>query len=451
MKRSGLKKINLLEGNILKKLILLSAPLMATSFVSMAYTMTDTAWVGRIGASAVAAAGAANFFTWMGQAIASISRVGTTVYVAQEYGSKQEEKLFDSIKNGIILQIILTLMYTAFILIVKRQVLGFYGLEKNVEDMAVQYLQIMSYGFIFSFLSMIFSSIYNALGNSVFPFVANFIGMVLNIFIDPIMIFGFGPIPAMGIKGAALASILSQFIVFLILLTNIISTKNEIYQAISKGKIHFNNMFEKFRKGLPVGLMSLAHANISLILGKYMAQYGTEPVAAFSVGSTVESLTWMTIEGLQGGITSFVGQNYGAKLYARLREVIKKSVQTVLTIGVISSVIIIGFRYQLFKLFIPNDPKTLEYGAMYLYIIGFSQLAMSAEIGITGIINGLGETRLPAVVSIVFNLLRIPMALLLMPLMGVYGVWTSMTISSILKGIFTFVVLQKEKRRMPKE
>ena len=182
-----------------------------------------------------------------------------------------------------------------------------------------------------------------------------------------------------------------------------------------------------------------------------MAQYGTEPVAAFSVGSTVESLTWMTIEGLQGGITSFVGQNYGAKLYARLREVIKKSVQTVLTIGVISSVIIIGFRYQLFKLFIPNDPKTLEYGAMYLYIIGFSQLAMSAEIGITGIINGLGETRLPAVVSIVFNLLRIPMALLLMPLMGVYGVWTSMTISSILKGIFTFVVLQKEKRRMPKE
>lgn len=446
--RKSLNKINLLEGNILKKLILLSAPLMATSFVSMAYTLTDTAWVGRLGTEAVAAAGGANFFTWMGGAVAAIARVGTIVYTAQEYGSNNKEKLFRTIKNGIILQIILMLSFTILVNLVKHQVIGLFNFDEDVSSMAVTYLEIFSIGFIVSSLSLIFSGVYNALGNSVFPFIANVIGMILNIVIDPILIFGFGPIPAMGIAGAAYASIFSQLIVFLIMLSNIVKSKNEIYQAIKNSRVIVKDMVTIFTKGLPVGLMSLVHASISLVLGRYMSSYGAEPMAAFSVGSTIESLTWMTTEGLQGGITSFVGQNFGAKLYERLQKVISMALKVVVGIGIISTIIIITFRYQLFNLFVPNQPKTLEFGAMYLLIIGFSQMPMAAELGISGILNGLGETRIPATISVIFNAVRIPISLILMPIIGVYGVWTAMTISSILKGLFSYIALVKERKKL---
>lgn len=448
MIKKTLGKINLLEGNILKNLLLLSAPLMATSFVGMAYTLTDTIWVGKLGADAVAAAGTANFFTWMAGAIASITRVGTTVYAAQEYGSNRKDKLYNTLKNGIILQVFIMILITLLVSLVKKIIVGFYDLESDVFDMAVSYLQIFSFGFIFTSLGMLFSSIYNALGNSFFPFVANVIGMLLNIVIDPIMIFGFGPIPPMGIAGAAYASIFSQFIVFIIMILNIFITKNELYQSFLEGKLSINNMYEKFKKGFPIGIMSLAHASISLLLGKYMSLYGTEAMAAFSVGSNIESLTWMTTEGLQGGITSFVGQNYGAKLFDRLREVIKKSVKIVFIIGTATTFIITIFRYQLFSLFISNDQKTLEYGVNYLLIIGAAQLPMSIELGVAGILNGLGDTKIPAAVSIIFNATRIPISLFLMNYIGVYGVWASMTITCILKGLFAYIMLNVRIKKL---
>lgn len=443
-----IKKINLLEGDILKNLIYLSAPLMATSFVTMAYNMIDTAWVGRLGSEAVAATGAAHFFIWIASSIGAISRVGSTVYISQEYGANHKKRLLNSIKNGIFLQIILMLLYTIFINLIKYQAISFYELETKVFDMALKYLTICSYGFVFSLLSMLFSNIYNSLGNSMFPFIANLVGMILNIFIDPILIFGFGPIKPMGIAGAALASIISQLIVLIIFIFNIISTKNEIYQSFVEGKVSILNMIEKFKKGLPSGLMSLAHALISLVLAKYMSYYGTKPIAAYSVGTTIESITWMTSEGMQGAIVAFVGQNFGAKLYDRLENVIKKSLQIVFAIGTIGSIIIIIFRYQLFSLFIPNEADTIKIGAMYLFIIGLSQMPQSMELGISGILNGLGETRLPAIVSIIFNGLRIPMALIFMKYYDFYGVWISMTISSILKGLFSYILLKRHTRKL---
>lgn len=442
------RKINLLEGDIFKKILLLSAPLMATSFINMAYNMTDTAWVGRLGKDAVAAAGTAGFFVWFAAAIATISRVGTSVYASHEYGSNHKKHLNNTIKNGLTLSILLSLIYSTFIILFTDSILNFYNLTPEVHKMGVIYLKIFTVGFIISSFNNIFSNTYNTLGNSVFPFKANVAGLIFNIVMDPIMIFGFGPIPKLGIAGAAWASTIAQLVVFFIFIVNILKTKNDIYDGIVYGKIDFNNMYQKFIKGFPSGLMSAFHAGVTFILAKYMSNYGTGPVAAYTVGTIIESITWMSCEGFQGGIIAFVGQNYGAKLYIRLKEVIKKSMIIVIGIGMIGTFVILVFRYPLFKLFLPSDSDTLYMGVTYLLILGMSQLGMATELGSAGVFNGLGKTKTPAIISMSFNFIRIPLALSLMPHFQYAGIWMSMTISSNIKGLVSLILLRKEYKKL---
>lgn len=442
------RKINLLEGDILKNLLLLSAPLMATSFINMAYNMTDMAWLGRLGNDAVAAIGTAHFFIWIASSLGLISKIGTSVYAAHEYGSGNTKRLNNTIKNGIVLAIITALVYTLFINIFANDLIGFYNLSEAVLEDGVSYLRIMSIGFIFSLNNFLISSIYNSLGNSFIPFIANVTGLLLNIFLDPILIFGFGPIPALEVKGAALASVISQLVVLLILVIDIIRSKNEIYISMKEGKTEISNIIEKFIKGAPAGAMSIFHALVSMVLARFISDYGTIPMAVYSVGAQIESVTWMTTEGFSGGIVAFVGQNYGAKKYDRLKLIIKKSIKSVSFIGVLGTLILAIFRYELFELFVPNEPVTNVVGARYLLILATCQLFMALEIGISAVFNGLGKTKVPATINTIFNIMRIPISLLLMPYYKFYGVYMAMTISTIFKGVVSSYFLYKEYKNI---
>ncbi|MDO4604886.1 MAG: MATE family efflux transporter [Helcococcus sp.] len=445
------RKLNLTDGSILKNLILLSAPLMATSFINMAYNLTDTAWLGRLGTDAVAATGSVGYFVWMASSIADIARVGTSVFVAQEYGSGHTKRLNDTIKNGLVLLFIVVGLFTSIIIGFTDNILNFYSLTDQVHSMAKSYLTIFALGFIINGLNMTFSNIYNSVGNSFFPFVANVMGLVLNIFVDPILIFGWGPIKSLGVSGAALASVFAQLVVFIIFTVDIIKSKNEIYTGIINGKIHLDNIYSKFKKGFPVGFMSFMHSSITGILMKYMSNYGSGPIAAYSIGSMVESITWRTADGLQVGITAFTGQNFGAKLYDRLKEVIKQSMAVIVAVGLIGTFIIGVFRYQLFKIFLPDDLRTIEMGAQYLLILSMSQLGMAFEIGASGVFYGIGKTYIQSIISTVFNIARIPLSLILMPYFEYQGVWLAITISSIFKGLFAFIFLRIEYRKLDRE
>ena len=146
------KEVNLLEGNILKKLFILSAPLMATSFVQMAYNMTDLIWVGKVGTEAVAATGTAGFFMWIAMSLVLIPRIGISVLTSQYYGEGNHKKVKDVIKNGFLLTLIIVLLYFAIIQLFARQFIGFYRLDESVNEMAIQYLRYIALGFFMTFL-----------------------------------------------------------------------------------------------------------------------------------------------------------------------------------------------------------------------------------------------------------------------------------------------------------
>jgi putative MATE family efflux protein len=387
-----IKNVNLTEGKIRTALVKLALPIMGTSFIQMAYNLTDIIWLGRLSTDAVAAAGAAGYFLWLGSALVMIAQVGVGVYVAQLYGKGDLEEAKNYIDNGLQLNLLIAVSYSLFLYIFRHQIIGFFAIEDaHVVKMAVEYLTIISAGITFHFLNPVYSAILNSTGNSITPFKINTIGLVANIVIDPLLILGFGPIPALGVKGAALATILAQFFVTIIFLY----TGKKYDTIYSHAKIRKKPDLQIVKNIVMVGFPPCAqvgiHASISIIVTRILSTFGPVAIAVSNIGSQIESITWMTAEGFSSAISAFVGQNYGAGKIKRIKEGFIKGIQIVGGIGIFATILLIFAAEPLFTIFTPDDPLAIKEGIVYLRILGLSQFLMAIEIGTTGAFNGLGK------------------------------------------------------------
>lgn len=436
--------INLTEGKIRGSLVKLALPIMGTSFIQMAYNLTDIMWLGRLSTDAVASAGTGGFFLWFASALIMVAQVGVGVNVAQYYGRNDIESAKNYISNGFQLNICIAIIYSLFLYIFRNQIIGFFNLkEPIVIEMAIDYLKIIAIGVTFHFLNPVFSAILNSTGNSVTPFKINTIGLIANIIIDPILIFGLGPIPPLGIKGAALATIMSQFFVTIIFLYTG-KKHNTIYAHVRLFNKPTVSIIRKIAKiGIPPFFQVGLHSVIGMVIAKILADFGPVAVAVQSIGSQIESITWMTAEGFSSAISAFVGQNYGAGKIKRIKKGYVQGIQILGGIGILTTLILILGAEPLFSIFVPNDPLAIKEGISYLRILGLSQFFMTIDIGTTGAFNGLGKTLFPTINGVILNGLRIPVALFLSKtFLGLSGVWWTITISSSLKGIILFIVFQ---------
>ncbi len=444
-----MEKNRLTEGNISSTLVKLAIPIMATSFVQMAYNMMDMIWLGRVSTNAVAAAGTAGFFTWFGSALFMIPKIGAEVGVAQSLGKEDTDGAKKFVLYTIQLDLIIAILYSILLIIFRHKIIGFFDLgDMEVIEMAADYLLIVSLGLIFYFLNPVFTGIFNGSGNSSTPFKINVIGLVINMVLDPLMIMGIGPFPKMGIKGAALATVIAQFVVTMVFLI-IVKNKSKLFKGLK--------IFQKpdkdylrtiFKLGLPASVQTAIFASIAMVIAKIIAQWGPTPIAVQKVGSQIESISWMTAGGFSTAISAFVGQNYGAGKWDRIKEGYKKGLLIVGSIGIFATCLLIFGARPIFKLFIPKDKEALQMGITYLRILGISQFFMTIEIATQGAFNGIGRTIPPSFVGILFNGLRIPASLILSSTsLGLNGIWWSISISSVFKGIvlvsWYIVVLKK--------
>lgn len=431
------ENLNLIEGEISSTLAKLALPIMGTAFIQMAYNLIDVMWLGRLSTNAVAAAGTAGYFMWFGEGLVMISQIGLGVTVAQSYGRREYDKAREYVSNGIQLDLFIAILYSLILYIFSRQIIGFFNIEDiEVYNMSVNYLKIIALGMAFHFLNPVLSVILNSSGNSVTPFKINTLGLLVNIILDPLLIFGLGPIKGLGVEGAALATILSQAIVFVIFII-LGKSSDRLYSHVKLfTRPDFSHVKRIVKLGFPAFLQISAHSGISMILTRIIAEFGAIPIAVQSVGSKIESISWMTADGFSAAISAFIGQNYGAEKYDRIRKGYRKGMEIVGGIGIFATLLLIFGARPLFKIFIPNDPEALEIGVNYLRILGASQFFMSVEIGTAGSFNGLGRTLTPSVVGVSLNAFRIPLAIFLSgyTALGLNGIWWSISISSILKG-----------------
>lgn len=443
------KNIDFTRGNITKSLINLSIPIIATNFIQTTYGMIDMIWVGKLGSNAVAAIGTASFFVNLALAIFSIVIVGSGVRVSQSIGAKNEGETKEYIKNAFLLSIIVVIMYSIFILIYKKSLIGFFDLNSfEIDSMAEKYLMHSVIGIIFMCFNSILTTILNSFGNSRLPFRINSIGLIVNIILDPILIFGFGSIKGTGVVGAAVATNISRLIVLIIFL---ICSREYISIKHSTHRFNFNKIIEVIKMGMPVTVQRITFIMISIIVAKIVSRFGAEAIAVQKIGVQLESISYMTIGGIQGAIAAYVGQNYGANNFGRIVEGYLKALSITIIFGIMVSIIFIVAPRQLFSLFI-KEKDVLELGVNYMRILGFSQVFMCMELLTVGAFNGMGKTYIPPIISIIFTVARIPIALVLSKenFFGLNGIWMSISLSSVIKGLiliswFIFVIKRFSK------
>ncbi|MBN2460328.1 MAG: MATE family efflux transporter, partial [Candidatus Cloacimonetes bacterium] len=164
------RKLDLTQGKIFTALIKLATPILATSLIQMAYTLTDMIWLGRVGSAAVAGAGTAGFFIWLGFGVILISKVGTEVMVAQTTGKKDINSAANYARNGLQFNFLSALIYGVVLLLNRNRLIDFFHLhDPLVEGMAFQYLTVVTCGLVFYFINPVLSGIFNGSGDSRTP------------------------------------------------------------------------------------------------------------------------------------------------------------------------------------------------------------------------------------------------------------------------------------------
>lgn len=434
-----MKRVNLLEGPIFPALTKLALPIMATGMVQMAYNMTDMIWIGRISSDAVAAVGAAGMFMWLANGLTTLAKTGGQIKVGHMLGSGEEGKAVQYATSSFQLSILFALVYSAVMLLFTGPLIGFFRLNSpEVIHNAEIYLRVVSAGIIFSFLNQIYTAVMTAMGNSQTIFFATTTGLVLNIVLDPVLIFGIGPFPTMGVAGAALATVIAQAVVTLVFFLSVLKDTVIFCNIKLFSKPDKESIGVIIKLGLPTSIQSMVFTGISMVIARLIAGWGDAAVAVQKVGSQIESISWMTADGFAAAVNSFVAQNHGARNEKRVYKGYATAMVVVLIWGFFCTCVLTFLPGPIFQIFI-HEEAVLPMGVDYLKILAISQLLMCVEITTAGAFQGLGKTMPPSVVGIVFTAARIPMAMVLMKTaLGLNGVWWSITISSNLKGFILF-------------
>lgn len=438
-----MKQTDLLHDKILPSLTKLTIPIVLTAMMQMAYNMIDMLWIGKLGANSVAAIGVAGMFTWLSNGLVMIPRIGGQVKTGHSLGENNRENAIIYESASFQMTLLFAFSFALLMIFFSPLLVNLFHLNSHYTiNCAIDYMRICCGLVVFSFLNQMITGIFHAMGDSQTPFIANSVGLVINLILDPLFIFGL----QLAVSGAAIATVLSQLCVSLIFVF-IIYKKDNMIKEIKLKKLYHHHYYQNILKiGFPMALQNMLFSICSMIVARFVSTYGDGAVAAQKIGTQIESISYGMGDGFQAAINAFIAQNYGAHQYDR----VKKGYWTIMVIafvwGMLCMSILVLKPAAIFQLFL-NDQSVLPIGVSYLTIIGYSQIFMICEITIAGAFSGLGHSFPPSFVSIVFTVARIPMIIIVTKWMGLIGIWWTISCSSMLKGVVSFIWFEIYKRK----
>lgn len=446
------KRIDFLNGSIGKTLLKLALPLMATSLIQMAYNMSDMIWIGRLGAGAVAAVGVAGMFTWLSNGLVTLARTGGQVRVGHSLGAGEVTKAAQYAQASLHLCISLSVIYSFILLAFAPQLIHFFKLsEGQVIADAEIYLRIVGAGMPLVFFTQIMTAFLTVSGNSKTPFRINAVGLIVNIILDPLFIFGFGPIPAMGAAGAGVATVTGQFLVAIQFLFAALQDKHLFCHVRFFSKPDLEKIGDIFQLSLPAALQNILFPLIAMVISRMVASFGDAAIAVQKVGSQIESVSWVIADGFSVAVNSFMAQNWGAKNLNRAKKGFFTALFFMSIWGIFTTGLLYFLAVPIFRVFIP-DPSVTAMGVEYLQILSYSQMFMCWQIMIVGAFAGLGHTLTPSLVCSTFTAARIPMAMLLTTTtLGLCGIWWSISLSSIIQGVLCLLMFLLLLKKLSKQ
>ena len=450
----------LTEGPILKTLMKLAAPIMATAFLSTAYNLTDAFWVGTIGAAAVTGVGTGGMYLWLSGGIITLARTGGQVYTAQSIGAGDRARARGDAHAAVRLALILGIVYGCLCFFAADPLLSFFRLnDAQTYRYAREYLRITGGLVVLSFLSQVLTGLFTAQGDSRTPFICNVLGLAVNMVLDPLLIAGYGPFPRMEAVGAALATVIAQAVVLTVMVVMLYRDKSgeNVLRKPPQGEDNANERqipklpYTKniLRLSLPHAIQSMCYCGFSMVLARMIAPFGDGAIGVQRIGGQIEAISWNVADGFAASLNAFTAQNVGAGKTERYRKGYDYSAALLFGWGTLVALAFYFFAQGIAELFFHEEAVTLIM-VSYLTIISICEPFMCVEILTVGALAALEKTRLSSIISISLTGARIPIAFLLTRMgVGIPSFWWALTVTSVLKGIvffFTYRIVTKKSR-----
>lgn len=416
-----------------KLLFKLSTPVIVGMLVQALYNVVDTFFVGQAyGTESVQAIGGLSIafpIQMIIMAFGIVLGTGGSSIISRALGARENEKAERTLGNVFSLSLILSILIAIPCLLYLEPILEIFGATPGILPYAMEYLEYIIAGGIFFVFGVAVQNIVRAEGNARLAMNAMLIGAGLNILLDPFFMFGFG----MGIKGAAIATVLSQAVSSAWLL---------LYCLKGKGAVHFKSIYLKpdmniikeiWSIGIGSFVMQVSGSVMMIFVYNALATYGGDvALAVFGVIIKVNSFIFLPLLGMSFGLQPIVGYNYGAKQYERIAKAVKMSLMATMTFGALGLLIIYLFTEQILGLFSP-DPQYLAVGkhAIRTMLLGMPLIGLNV-VSMT-LFQALGKSRPSFILSISRQILfLIPLVIILPGIYKLDGVWAAYPISDIL-------------------
>lgn len=434
---------------MLPRLVRLAVPIMITNLLQVAYNLVDAWFLGRLNAEAVSVPAIAfNVIFLLSVFGLGFAQAGTTV-ISQAHGAGEPRRVdfFAAQTLGLVttagvVMCIIGLAATEPLLVLLR-------VPESVLDNTQVYMRIIFSGIPFMFFFFVLQGIFQGVGDSMTPLCVQLGTVVLNAVLDPLFIFGLGPLPAMGVAGAATATFISRGVSAAAILVILLKRPGKI-----KVRVHAGDMrpdWGCWRRlagiGLPVASgMGMAALGFTVLQG-VVNGFGVAVVAAFGVGNRIIGMFNMPAIGLSRATASLVGQELGAGSLDGAREVVRVSVMAMLVFIVPAMTFTFFFGNWVMRFFV-DDPEVVSHGATLFRIVSVSVIPFTLFTVIIGAFHGGGVTR-PMMVLNILRLwgMRVPLAMIFAWRLGAgpNGIWYAMFVSNIVTATAGFIMLRRGK------
>ena len=422
---------DLTEGSIWKNLIVLSLPIMLSNLLQTFYNLTDTFWLGKMdnGTDAVAVVGMAFPLVFFISSFGIGFTIAGTSLTAQYKGAGRIKEIKKIFSQYVLLLILSTVFFIIMSFTVVDTVLELINTPEQIFDDAALYLSYIIPSMVFVFITMLYQSFAHGFGDTVSPMKIQLFAVGINIVIDPILIFGIdGFIPAMGIEGAAVATIFAKFIAAILAVFFIFKKLHLILPKLKEIVPDLLILKRIIKISLPSSIgMSMTSFGFVFLQG-FVNSYDTVIMSAHTIGNRLTSLFMMPAMGLSNALASIVGQCLGAKKIERAKESIKVTFLTVIIFLAPINILIFFFGGHLTQFFV-NDPDVISKGIRMFKILSVASFSFSVIHVFMGTFNGSGFTKY----NMVFNssrlwLFRIPLVYLMSGRLTDYAFFSSITL-----------------------
>ncbi len=428
------KKNHLLEGSVMKSIIMISVPVILANTLQTVYQLIDTFWVGRLGASAVAAVSLSMPILFFLISLAMGITMAGSILIAQYNGKGNNDRVNLATGQTFSFVFLIALVMSAVGFLSSEFLLGFLTHEALVLQQATAYLQISFLAIPAMFIFMIFQSSMRGVGHVVFPMIIVSVTVILNFFLDPLLMFGWKWIPAMGVSGVALATLITEYVSAFVGVIVLMFGKMQIRLQLH----HLRLRWEWVRKLLVLGIPSsveMSSRSFAMVLLTFLVStYGTLVIAAYGIGSRILGFIIIPAIGLSVATSALVGNNLGARQHSRAEDIVKVAMKigfwTLMVLGIF---LYIGAE-QISLFFVPYEPEIITISATFIRVIALMFGIIGIQMVIIGALKAAGKTTATMFLTLfqVFSLFVI--SYLLAEIFGLreLGIWLGYPISNIL-------------------